>query len=113
MYDCFSMLELLQINLRGLANMFQNFYSTQFVEQKELPSGGTKLEYTQNAYIFFAISVPLTLFTIFVWYVWVNLDIILQSFVHCTRVRKVHGNNKDIPSVGNHWPNCHGDQQNV
>lgn len=76
--------------------MRQNFYSTQFVEQKELPSGGTKLEYTQNAYIFFAISVPLTLLTICVWYVWVNSEIILQSLAHWNGLRKVDTDDKDV-----------------
>ncbi|KAF1960379.1 hypothetical protein CC80DRAFT_292804 [Byssothecium circinans] len=64
-----------------------NFYSTQFVNQKEIPTGGTKLEYAQNTYIFFAISVPLTLLTITVWYAWVNSERMLQLLVHRMRPR--------------------------
>ncbi|KAF2184449.1 hypothetical protein K469DRAFT_709209 [Zopfia rhizophila CBS 207.26] len=45
-----------------------NFYSTQFVNRRE--SG--KIEYAQNYWLFFAISVPLTIFTLFVWYSWAN-----------------------------------------
>ncbi|CAO2658701.1 Nn.00g064240.m01.CDS01 [Neocucurbitaria sp. VM-36] len=55
-----------------------NFYSTQFVTSKELDTGGTKLEYTTNAWLFFAISVPLTTFTIIIWYIWVNSARLLQ-----------------------------------
>jgi hypothetical protein len=54
-----------------------NFYSTQFVNSKESDSGTTTLEYSTNAWIFFAISVPLTLFTILIWYLWVNSDAIV------------------------------------
>lgn len=49
-----------------------NFYSTQFVNQKELDNGSTRLDYAQNAWLFFAISVPLTIITFVVWYSWVN-----------------------------------------
>ncbi|KAF2797930.1 hypothetical protein K505DRAFT_126262 [Melanomma pulvis-pyrius CBS 109.77] len=55
-----------------------NFYSTQFVKQNDLLSGGTQLEYTQNSWLFFAISVPLTVLTILVWYLWVNSKRLLQ-----------------------------------
>lgn len=49
-----------------------NFYSTQFVSQVESTTGETTLEYAQNAWLFFAISVPLTIITIFIWFLWVN-----------------------------------------
>ena len=62
----------------NMADVGQNFYSTQFVDQKETVSGGTKLEYAQNAWIFFAISVPLTLFTILVWWLWVNSEKVVR-----------------------------------
>ncbi|KAF1940154.1 hypothetical protein EJ02DRAFT_406954 [Clathrospora elynae] len=55
-----------------------NFYSTQFVQSKELDSGNTTLEYSTNAWLFFAISIPLTLFTIMIWYMWVNSERLLQ-----------------------------------
>lgn len=57
------------------------------MNQKELTTGGTKLEYAKNAYIFFAISVPLTLLTITVWYVWVNSERIVQLLTHRIRAR--------------------------
>lgn len=72
-------LSILPINM---ADVDQNFYSTQFVDQKETISGGTKLEYAQNAWIFFAISVPLTLFTILVWWLWVNSEKVVRLVRH-------------------------------
>ncbi|KAF2656767.1 hypothetical protein K491DRAFT_596212 [Lophiostoma macrostomum CBS 122681] len=57
-----------------------NFYSTQFVNQKETATGKTTLVYTQNAWIFFAISVPLTLLTICIWWSWVNSENIVHVF---------------------------------
>ncbi|KAL5378689.1 hypothetical protein DPSP01_008915 [Paraphaeosphaeria sporulosa] len=56
-----------------------NFFSTQFVKQIDSPSGDTKLGYAQNAWLFFAISVPLTLATIGVWYLWVNGERIFRN----------------------------------
>lgn len=55
-----------------------NFFSTQFVNSKELDTGDTKLEYATNAWLFFAISVPLTFFTILIWYFWVNSEKLLE-----------------------------------
>lgn len=55
-----------------------NFYSTQFVSQVESDNGHTRLEYSQNAWLFFAISIPLTVFTISVWYLWINAAKMLQ-----------------------------------
>ncbi|ORY12266.1 hypothetical protein BCR34DRAFT_624442 [Clohesyomyces aquaticus] len=49
-----------------------NFYSTQFVHQQESPSGATKIGYSTNWWLFFAISIPLTILTIFAWSLWVN-----------------------------------------
>ncbi|KAF2692086.1 hypothetical protein K458DRAFT_9680 [Lentithecium fluviatile CBS 122367] len=66
-----------------------NFYSTQFVNVRELPSGDTKLEYTANTYIFFAISIPLTFITILVWYFWMNSKSILR-LLQCQSFRKTH-----------------------
>ncbi|XPT00658.1 hypothetical protein M3J09_009809 [Ascochyta lentis] len=51
-----------------------NFYSTQFVNQTELDGGVKSLAYTENAWLFFAISVPLTVVTFLVWYSWVHTD---------------------------------------
>ncbi|CAI6338061.1 unnamed protein product [Periconia digitata] len=74
-----------------------NFYSTQFVNQKELESGGTKLEYTQNTYIFFAISVPLTLLTISIWYVWINSEKIIHLLMDRIKTRNAGmGEEKDV-----------------
>ncbi|KAF2623990.1 hypothetical protein BU25DRAFT_442229 [Macroventuria anomochaeta] len=50
-----------------------NFFSTQFVNQIESDTGAFTLQYAQNTWLFFAISVPLTLFTIFVWFLWKHL----------------------------------------
>lgn len=50
-----------------------NFYSTQFVNQIEGYDNSTKLGYVQNAWVFFAISIPLTVFTFLVWYSWVHM----------------------------------------
>lgn len=55
-----------------------NFFSTQFVNQIEMDTGGLKLQYAQNTWLFFAISVPLTVFTILVWFVWVSLSAFLE-----------------------------------
>lgn len=55
-----------------------NFFSTQFVNQIELDTGGITLRYAQNTWLFFAISVPLTAFTILVWFIWVNLNSFLE-----------------------------------
>lgn len=50
----------------------QSFYSTQFVARTDYNDRPNRLEYTQNWWLFFAVSVPLTLLTIVVWYVWAN-----------------------------------------
>lgn len=55
-----------------------NFFSTQFVNSKESDSGKMTLEYTNNAWLFFAISVPLTLMTILIWYLWVNSELVVR-----------------------------------
>ncbi|EAT87761.1 hypothetical protein SNOG_05370 [Parastagonospora nodorum SN15] len=52
-----------------------------FVDKKELPSGETKIKYATNAWLFFAVSIPLTLFTISVWYMWANSRRIYQSLL--------------------------------
>lgn len=49
-----------------------NFYSTQFVKQIDLEGGATRLGYAQNVWVFFAISLPLTVLTFLVWYSWVH-----------------------------------------
>ncbi|KAF2625280.1 hypothetical protein BU25DRAFT_397208 [Macroventuria anomochaeta] len=51
-----------------------NFYSTQFVNQTEVDGGPTKMGYAQNAWVFFAISIPLTIFTFLVWYSWIHME---------------------------------------
>ncbi|KAF2848959.1 hypothetical protein T440DRAFT_519540 [Plenodomus tracheiphilus IPT5] len=49
-----------------------SFYSTQFVARKDLASGGTHMEYAQNSWLFFAVSIPLTFVTIAIWWGWAN-----------------------------------------
>ncbi|OAL48748.1 hypothetical protein IQ07DRAFT_85531 [Pyrenochaeta sp. DS3sAY3a] len=56
-----------------------NFYSTQFVNSRELETGDTRLEYATNAWLFFAISVPLTFLTILIWFFWVNSERLSQA----------------------------------
>jgi hypothetical protein len=74
----------------GYANKsLKSFYSTQFVDQKDVPGGGHSIEYMENAWLFFAVSIPLTLFTIMVWYTWSNFGAILQMFVWAREERAV------------------------
>ncbi|KAJ4988217.1 hypothetical protein SVAN01_06313 [Stagonosporopsis vannaccii] len=65
-----------------------NFFSTQFVNQIEMDTGGLTLEYAQNTWLFFAISVPLTIFTILVWFVWVSFSTFLEHRNRRTRHSK-------------------------
>jgi len=39
------------------------------------------MEYASNAWLFFAVSIPLTLFTITVWYTWANSRRIYTTLV--------------------------------
>ena len=55
------------------------------MNQKELSTGGMNLDYAQNTYIFFAISIPLTLLTLTVWYAWVNSERVVQYLTSRTR----------------------------
>jgi hypothetical protein len=52
--------------------LIQSFYSTQFVHRKEGPGGVHSIEYMENAWLFFAVSIPLTFCTLGVWYTWAN-----------------------------------------
>ncbi|KAF2035537.1 hypothetical protein EK21DRAFT_96760 [Setomelanomma holmii] len=76
-----------------------SFYSTQFVDQKELPTGETRLEYTKNAWLFFAVSVPLTFFTITVWYVWANARRLSRALlaVQTAQVERMRQRMKSLP----------------
>jgi hypothetical protein len=65
----------------------QSFYSTQFVDRKETPEGGHKIVYTENYWLFFAVSMPLTLFTLVTWYIWSHFRRIIQLL---TRERENH-----------------------
>lgn len=82
-----------------------NFFSTQFVNSKELDTGDTKLEYATNAWLFFAISVPLTFFTILIWYLWVNSERIFElisgsdGFYKKKRDPRLFGSDKVFPSL--------------
>ncbi|KAH7084964.1 hypothetical protein BKA63DRAFT_573980 [Paraphoma chrysanthemicola] len=57
-----------------------SFYSTQFVDQ-ELSDQGMTMKYADNAWLFFAVSIPLTLGTIMVWYAWANWLVIWRLLV--------------------------------
>lgn len=50
-----------------------NFYSTQFVSQTVTDDGSSRMSYAQNVWVFFAISIPLTIFTFLVWYSWIQM----------------------------------------
>jgi hypothetical protein len=39
------------------------------------------MKYADNAWLFFAVSIPLTLFTIMVWYSWANHMLLYQALV--------------------------------
>ncbi|KAF1940897.1 hypothetical protein EJ02DRAFT_467052 [Clathrospora elynae] len=56
-----------------------SFYSTQFVHQDQPETDVFSMGYAQNAWLFFAVSIPLTFFTIMVWYMWVNFGRMLQA----------------------------------
>ena len=66
----------------------KSFYSTQFVDKKQLPSGESKIGYATNAWLFFAVSIPLTLFTISVWYTWANSRRLYQSLLLMQKDKK-------------------------
>lgn len=51
----------------------QNFFSTQFVSQKEV-GGSTKLVVTENVWVFVAVTLPFTICTVGVWWLWVQLQ---------------------------------------
>ncbi|KAF1926014.1 uncharacterized protein M421DRAFT_230472 [Didymella exigua CBS 183.55] len=50
-----------------------NFYSTQFVDQTVADDGSSQMGYAQNVWVFFAISIPLTIFTFIAWYSWIRI----------------------------------------
>ena len=57
----------------GMLNHIQNFFSTQFVSQEHY-GDGVYVVLGANAWLFAAISVPLTLSTLAVWWVWVRFQ---------------------------------------
>jgi len=46
------------------------------------------MKYADNAWLFFAVSIPLTLFTIMVWYSWANSRALYQALVSKQEERK-------------------------
>jgi len=71
----------------------QSFYSTQFVDKDKSADGQMKMKYADNAWLFFAVSIPLTLFTIMVWYSWANSralyrTVVLKRDEHTAKIRK-------------------------
>ena len=62
-----------QLPIRVLI-FLQNFFSTDFVGQVQEAGGSTKVIVLANAWLFAAISIPLTLTTIVVWWLWVRLQ---------------------------------------
>ena len=61
------------ITLR-LLTLPQNFFSTQFVSQEQGAGGSSKVIVLSNAWLFAAVSVPLTLITLAVWWLWVKFQ---------------------------------------
>ncbi|KAH5568152.1 hypothetical protein HBI25_052550 [Parastagonospora nodorum] len=58
-----------------------SFYSTQFVDKDKSADGQMKMKYADNAWLFFAVSIPLTFFTIMVWYSWANSRALYRAVV--------------------------------
>lgn len=54
--------------------MLQNFFSTQFVSQLQHEGRRNEVVVSSNAWLFAAISVPLTLGTLIVWWAWVKFQ---------------------------------------
>ncbi|KAF6234581.1 hypothetical protein HO173_007207 [Letharia columbiana] len=54
------------------ATVVSNFFSTQFVSQEQHEGGSNRTVVSSNAWLFAAISIPLTLGTLAVWWVWVQ-----------------------------------------
>ena len=59
---------------RQLLTLLQNFFSTQFVGQEQGVGGSNKVIVSSNAWLFAAVSVPLTLVTLAVWWLWVRFQ---------------------------------------
>ena len=55
---------------------WQNFFSTEFVGQKQRSSGSMEVVVSSNAWLFAAISVPLTLCTVLIWWAWTRFQTI-------------------------------------
>ncbi|KAL2047080.1 hypothetical protein N7G274_001099 [Stereocaulon virgatum] len=56
------------------ATVVSNFFSTQFVTQVRQDNGSNHVVVLQNAWLFAAISVPLTLITLCVWWLWAQVQ---------------------------------------
>ena len=57
-----------------LLTLPQNFFSTQFVGQEQGAGGSNKVIVSSNAWLFAAVSVPLTLVTLAIWWLWVRFQ---------------------------------------
>ncbi len=56
-----------------LANVTKNFFSSQFVTTQSHDNTNT-VELTSNAWVFAAVSVPLTILTIVIWWAWIRFQ---------------------------------------
>jgi hypothetical protein len=56
----------------------QNFYSTSFITT-ETKGNSTKLVYLDNVWLFFAITIPLTLGTLAIWWIMVQIQAFMTS----------------------------------
>ncbi|EAT87505.2 hypothetical protein SNOG_05114 [Parastagonospora nodorum SN15] len=66
---------------QGSRDSASSFYSTQFVDKDKSADGQMKMKYADNAWLFFAVSIPLTFFTIMVWYSWANSRALYRAVV--------------------------------
>ena len=66
----------IESNLNVGLMTWQNFFSTEFVSQKQQSSGSMEVVVSSNAWLFAAISVPLTLCTILIWWAWTRFQAI-------------------------------------
>jgi uncharacterized membrane protein YwaF len=56
------------------ATVVSNFFSTSFVDSQTSPGGSSHLVVSNEWWILVAVAVPLTLLTLYIWYVWMRIQ---------------------------------------
>jgi Mg2+ and Co2+ transporter CorA len=56
------------------ATVVSNFFSTSFVDSHTTPGGSSHIVVSNEWWIFVAAAVPLTLLTLYIWYVWMRIQ---------------------------------------